>query len=358
MDSPHSDSSKACGVGDYTYQVSRHLESLSVETRVFDRDEWNKDGTLGLLRELKKFRADFLHIQYPTIGYVRAFIAPIISAAHLAPHVVLTAHEFIEAHPARKICIGFMARKSSTVVFPSDFERQAFLERYPEHKEKSKVIPIGSNIAPPRGDGANARDPNSVLYFGLLKPEKGLEDFLHLVEIACANNRSYKFRIVGTPHPNHAAYYKSLRDKASKLPIVWNVGSTPEEVRDIFGTCTYAYLPFPDGASERRGSLLAVMSHGLATVTTSGAQTPPAMKDALTFADSPSDSLSRLDILADSPQMREEKCKAGKTFASMFSWEKIAERHLSVYNEVLLLDTRSKSIPAGWRGNEPADLKH
>lgn len=357
VDSPHSDASKACGVGDYTYQISRHLEALSVETRVFDRVEWNKKGTLGLLRELKSFQADILHIQYPTIGYVRAFIAPMIAAAHPAPHVVLTAHEFIRAHPARKICIGFMARNSSRVIFPSEFERRSFLTRYPEHENKSQVIPIGSNIAPPSHDNAKARDPNSVLYFGLIKPEKGLEDFIRLAEIAYSDSRNYKFRIVGTPHPNHAAYYKSLRDKASKLPIIWNVGCTPEQVRDIFSTCTYAYLPFPDGASERRGSLLAVLSHGLAAVTTSGAQTPETMRDALTFAENPSDALSKLDMLAKEPRNRDDKSKAGERFAAGFSWENIAEKHLSVYNAILLLKADDKAVFAGWAGNQSEHLK-
>lgn len=346
MDSPRSDTSRACGVGDYTYQISRYLEALSVETRVFDRTVWDRRGLRGLLKELKRFGADILHVQYPTIGYFRAFTAPLIEVLSPAPHVVLTSHEFVHAHPVRKFCVGFMSRHADASIFPSGFEQRAFLSKYPGLEAACFVIPIASNIEPIEHPSFDGRDPDCVLYFGQIRPQKGIEDFIQLAEIACSNNKKYKFRLVGTPHPNHRSYFNTLMERIESLPIMCDIGCPPEKVQEIFRGCTYAYLPFPDGASERRGSLLAVLSSGLATVTTLGAQTPEELKRGVTFAGSPSEALKELDSLSSQPDERDRKSAHGLQFAAGFSWEKIASQHLSLYGKILRPGSASKVNPA------------
>ena len=335
MDSPPSDTSKACGVGDYTYLIADYLRRLSVETRVFDRIEWNKEGILGLRKELDDFEADILHIQYPPIGYFRSLTASLFSAFSPAANVFVTIHEYTQAHPLRKLCIGFMARHADGIIFTSEFELQEFLRKTPNLKSRPKVVPIASNINFPATLRSTGRDPYTVIYFGQLRPEKGIEDFIELVRLSAEEGRHYKFNVVGTPHPDHLSYYNRLRESQSKLPLHWEVGRSAKDVEEIFGESTYAYLPFPDGASERRGSLLAVLSNGLATITTLGSQTPEGLKGAVTFADSPSDALQKLDMLFLRPGERDETTLRGVEFARRFTWEEIAKSHYAFYDKIL-----------------------
>ncbi len=335
MDSPPSDTSKACGVGDYTYLIADYLRRLSVETRVFDRIEWNKEGILGLRKKLDDFEADILHIQYPPIGYTRSLTAALFSAFPPAANVFVTIHEYTQAHPLRKWCIGFMARHAEGMIFTSEFELQEFLRKNPNLNSRPKVVPIASNIAFPSALKSTGRDPYTVIYFGQLRPEKGIEDFIELVRLSGEEGRHYKFKVVGTPHPNHLSFYNKLRERESKLPLQWEVGRSAKDVEEIFSESTYAYLPFPDGASERRGSLLAVLSNGLATITTSGSQTPEGLKGAVTFADSPSDALRKLDMLVSRPEDRDGTTIRGIEFARRFTWEEIAKSHYAFYEEIL-----------------------
>jgi Glycosyltransferase len=95
-------------------------------------------------------------------------------------------------------------------------------------------------------------------------------------------------------------------------------------------------LPFVDGASFRRGSLLATLAHGVPTITTPGAAalidkthvllTPAG--DAAALADA-------IALLASDPTLRARLSAGGAALAAQFSWEEIARRHEEVYAEVV-----------------------
>ncbi len=237
-----------------------------------------------------------------------------------------------------------MARHAGDIIFTSDFERRAFLTRHPEHEEISRVIPIGSNIDLPADGDTTERDAASVVYFGLIRPEKGIEDFIDLVKLSTGQGRRFRFRIVGTPHPNQISYYKGLREETARLPIQWDVGCPADEVAQILRGSTFAYLPFPDGASDRRGSLLAVLGNGLATVTTSGTQTPPELAQAVSFASSPAEALRELDGLSNSPFEKSSKVESAVRFARARSWDDIAASHLSEYERMRYIKPDTSTV--------------
>lgn len=94
-----------------------------------------------------------------------------------------------------------------------------------------------------------------------------------------------------------------------------------------------AALPFADGASFRRGSLLATLAHGVPTITTPGDAalidhthvllTPPGDPDALAEA---------TVRLANDPSLRERLSAGGAALAGRFSWEVIAHQHEELYH--------------------------
>jgi hypothetical protein len=105
---------------------------------------------------------------------------------------------------------------------------------------------------------------------------------------------------------------------------------TSDEVSKELARSSHAYLPFPDGITDKRGSALACLKHGVAVLTTHSEQTPDWLRVATTHCPAPLDAanfvmapeLPRIDaaVLAEGLAERE--------------WPAIAERHLCLYDDL------------------------
>jgi glycosyltransferase involved in cell wall biosynthesis len=92
-----------------------------------------------------------------------------------------------------------------------------------------------------------------------------------------------------------------------------------------------ALLPYTDGASARRGSLLACAAHGLAIVSTQPAGTEVAafVEAAPPSADALADAVLRV---ARAPEPLQA---ASRALAETVSWPRIAARHVEIYERLL-----------------------
>ena len=62
---------------------------------------------------------------------------------------------------------------------------------------------------------------------------------------------------MGETWPELQEYTTKIRKMADEAGIVMMEGRSDSEVADILADTKIAYLPYPDGLSERRGSFLA-----------------------------------------------------------------------------------------------------
>jgi glycosyltransferase involved in cell wall biosynthesis len=98
-----------------------------------------------------------------------------------------------------------------------------------------------------------------------------------------------------------------------------------------------AALPFRDGASFRRGSLLAALAHGCPLITTAPADpatTADLADGRVALMIPPGDSAAlaaALARLAASPELRAALAAAGPRAAAPFAWPAIARRHTQLY---------------------------
>jgi glycosyltransferase involved in cell wall biosynthesis len=240
--------------------------------------------------------------------------------------------------------------------------------------ESAALIPIGSNIAvaPPAGyDRAAWRarlqvEPGETLiaYFGLISRTKGLDVLLDALARLPAHVR---LLVVGggANAPEDRAYAESIHRRLAQLGLEQRVTITGHcaepEVSAHLLAADLAALPFIDGASFRRGSLLAALAHGLPTVTTfptaddaetrrqgdngqfpipnsqfpipnsqfSGLVdgenvllTPPGDPEALAGA---------IERLAGDAALRARLAAGGRALAAQFGWPEIAARHEQLY---------------------------
>jgi glycosyltransferase involved in cell wall biosynthesis len=103
----------------------------------------------------------------------------------------------------------------------------------------------------------------------------------------------------------------------------------PNQVSIAFQTSDLALLPFIDGASERRTSFMAALSHGLPVLTTAGASTGPTLRAASGFSicatvDAFVQATARL--LADEP-VRSRLGSTGRAlYEANYSWTRLVEQ--------------------------------
>ena len=143
----------------------------------------------------------------------------------------------------------------------------------------------------------------------------------------------------------HTWYFEALRSESSQLPIVWENGLGEEEVEGRLAASAVAYLPYPDGASERRASLKAALINGVAVVTTRGPQTPSDLEGAVYFVRTPEEALVAVSMLLKSSEERGRLTGKGIQYARQYTWERIAEQHAAVYDQVLVRRRGREVLP-------------
>jgi glycosyltransferase involved in cell wall biosynthesis len=302
---------QAGGVGDYTARLVAALEEQGHVARVLSSavngvpDElaptaWRRihDWGFGSWRKvdaaLDRATADVLHIQYQAGAY------QLKGAVHLLPfwlrrrrpwvRVVTTFHDlripylFPKAGPLRGLAVRALLRGSHAAIFV-DAADLAQVEAAPDRH----WVPIGSNIpcAPPPGFSREATrralggKPGELLvgYFGFLTAGKGADTLLRALRLLLDAGRPARLALVGAgasaSNPTDRADEAALETLIGELalePYVIRTGFlAPPAVSAHLLACDLLALPYDDGASFRRGSLLAALEHGRPIVTT-----PPA----------------------------------------------------------------------------------
>ena len=120
-------------------------------------------------------------------------------------------------------------------------------------------------------------------YFGYIRPEKGLEDYIETAKNIQKTNPNFKAYIMGQTQDEFSFYHKPLLETLLNSNITLLLNKSNQEVSDILSQTKIAYLPYPDGLTERRGSFLASLLHHCIIVTTKGNFTTQAQLSTFNF---------------------------------------------------------------------------
>jgi len=345
------------------------------------QSNWGWRSWRAIGAALEQTRPDILHIQYQTGAYGMHPAVNLLpwrlGVRPNRPLVVVTAHDlllpylFPKAGPARRWVTRRLLDDADAVVLTNQAD-YAQIDRKPSNLQM--VIPIGSNIAvqpPPGYDRAAWRSglrvgsaETLVAYFGLISRSKGLDVLLDALALLPPNVR---LLIVGgaATAPADRAYAQQIHQQIVGLHLSARVEITghcsPDHVSAHLLAADLAVFPFADGASFRRGSLLAALAHGLPTITTSlpaqhgqGAkeqQRPaPRRHDLLSIAQpvlagganvllvppgDPSGLAGAIGRLAEDARLRARLAAGGRELARQFAWPAIAEQHEQLYARLL-----------------------
>lgn len=316
--------------------------------------DWSHRAWPAVIGALDRLRPSWLHIQYQTGAYAMRpgvnLLPWRLRALSGRPRAAVTFHDllvpylFPKAGPARTWVHLRLARDVDAVVVTTtaDSKRLRALANL-----APRVIPIGSNIAvaPPhdydrttwRTGLAVTSGELLVAYFGLLSFSKGAD---LLAEALAGLERPWRLLLVGgaATTPQDVAYAEAVRARLEALGLTGRVIATghvsDRNVSAHLLAADCVALPFRDGASFRRGSLLAALAHGVPVVTTAPGDAETARQlagAALAVAPEPVALSRAIAYLADHPVERAQLGVAGQALAARFSWEAIARQHEALY---------------------------
>jgi glycosyltransferase involved in cell wall biosynthesis len=320
-----------CGVSDYTKNLVQALNFSGANVEIFAEDPWHFDSLQKFQRFIRTFSPDVIHYQYPAAAYGKIPYPQFLLLWNLfqSPSFV-TLHEYVHTHPLRKFSSSIFAF-ARHIVFTNLYECSAFSKNFHLDSSRSSIIPLGSAI--PAGTPI-PKHVGQIMYFGLIRPNRGLEDFLSLAHLSKTSEPPLHFVIAGSKQSSGDAYVSEIQKSNYDLKNVeWVFEPTPAEVSRMFRESDIAYLPYPDGASERRSSLIAALSNASSIITTRGDQTPPDFDDKMLFAKSPEHALELVKATqSDRSRLSALSLKAG-LYAKKFDWANISEMHLKLYKK-------------------------
>jgi polysaccharide biosynthesis protein PslF len=308
---------------------------------------------------------------FPKAGPLRGWVTRRI--LHDADAVVVTnAADFAQLADKQQTAHGEVAtnitgHRRSTIV-----DRRSSIRRL-------KLIPIGSNIpvAPPddfereRWRARLGIQPTQTLlaYFGLSSRNKGLDTLLRALARLPEDVRLLVIGGAATA-PEDRAFATEVDRLIGELGLTQRLTITGQcparEASAHLLAADIAALPFVDGASFRRGSLLAALAHGLPTVTTSSVEPraesrelpePHSVLDSrfslLDLADGenvllvpPADHVAlagAIERLAGDTALRATLAAGGRALAGHFSWQEIALRHEQIYQMLAAAEAATRA---------------
>lgn len=322
----------ACGIGDYTAKLAEALTASGVNVDVYAADiDWSLLKAKQLASKIAATTPDVVHVQYPGTGYGHK-LGPQALSLLLKPCVV-TLHEISQVHLLRRVSLYPFAFGAERMIFTSDFEMNYSVKFAPWLANRSSVIPIGSFISTPAE--SCAKDLDDIVSFGLIRPNKGIEQVIELAALIKAQCLPLNIRIIGSLDPKQPQYLDELQSASRGLPITWDIGLSEPQVANILARSRIAYMPFPDGASERRSSLLAVLLNGVATVSTKGSFTTNELAESLALADTPERALLIIKQLLEQPERLRSLAQLARGYGQKRSWSYIAAQHIELYQKVI-----------------------
>jgi glycosyltransferase involved in cell wall biosynthesis len=320
-----------CGIGDYADMLTRALNAAGTPTELFHTSDWRWHRLPAIARALAASRADLFHIQYPTLGYRRSMVPVLMPQfVRTAPWVV-SLQEFSVYRRIRQVALLPFAL-ADAVVFTNGIERERFKRMAPWMRAPAEAIMIGSNI--PVGT-TRTRDMRLVAYFGQISPDKNLEEFVVLAHRARQTGAPFRFRLIGGIPAKFQDYAVPFLARAREVGIEVESDLSPEAVADRLANIGAVYLPFPDGVSIKRSSLMAGMLNGTVILSPYGVLTDDWLRGFVVETPTPVAALAALERLDRDPAEREAIRARTLEAARELDWSVVAQRHIALYRTLV-----------------------
>jgi glycosyltransferase involved in cell wall biosynthesis len=273
---------------------------------------------LGMAR-LARRPADVVHLQWLSVPQLDRVLL-----RHPAP-LVFTAHDLLPRRTASRLDLWLrLFRRFERVVVHSQRGRETLAELGVE-PERLRVIPLAAY----RRDTPRRDDGRTLLFFGVIRPYRGLEDAL----AAAARLPDARLVVAGDP----AMPLDALRARAA-AGVEWRLGYLPEaEVDRLHGEATVALFPYRPEI-DQSGSLLRALGAGVPAVVYDVGGLPEPVRAFGAGRVVPAGDVEALaaaarELLDDPAALGEARAGAERAREAL-TWDAAAAAHLELYGEL------------------------
>ena len=305
-----------------------------------------------------RYEFDVLNIQYQAAAY--NMNSPAVNilpwrTKHIV-RTIVTFHDlrvpylFPKAGPLREGVISFMARQAAGSILTNAEDYEAMRKRV----DRPLInIPIGSNIETYTPNHIEIKEAREMLgledsdvllgYFGFVNESKGADT---LVEALAELPESYHLVFIGgqtgASDETNAAFLAQIREQVEALGldqrVHWTGFLEDKRVSTYLQAADLIVLPYRDGVSLRRGTLMAALAHGCPIVTTYPAAPVEALVNGEnTWFAAPEHAAAlagAIRILMQNDDLRRKLGRGAKQAAGNFSWDQIARRTVEFYQSI------------------------
>ncbi len=344
--------------GNNVYVLSGTGAGTDNEAIVTDTvQSWGASSLRAIRNWSVEQRLDIINLQFQTAAFGMSpwihFLPEVVGKIPLVTtfHDLRYPYLFPKAGRLRDWIVRRLASRSNGVIVTNQEDQQRLAQL-----SNVTLIPIGSNILkvlPPDFDAhewrqqAGAKDDDFVLtYFGLYNRSKGLDILLQATANLRQSNIPLRLIMIGgagTSDPTNTVYAEEIKRTIEQLGLqdhVFQTGFVDEGAVGAYLSASDAIvLPFLDGASYRRGSLMAAIHYQKPIVTTTPQVTVPAFKDGKNMVMvKPGDVGALADAirrLCESPENRTRLQAGAAKLAELFDWPQIAQDTIEYFRWVI-----------------------
>lgn len=364
------------GVGDYTqtlfFRLKETLKSnitlITTRTRQSHQEgdynvmgeitTWDTKSVIKIIRKLKRLNPDIVHIQYPAIRYGRHpavnMLPLLLRIVTPKIRVISTFHEFSNRTLKGKLRLMMSAIFTHRAIIVERHYKSDMKRMWPPISRKLTYVPVGSNIKPENlsehdrqlhmKDMGLSPDEHIIVYFGTIKPKKGIELLLNTFNTIHHQIPKTKLFLLG--HLDEEFYNNYLHDHIERMKnpdsVILTGSLDARAISHILQLADVCVLPFPDGVSGKRGSFMAAMYHRLPIVTTR----PQVPFDGLIDGENvllvpygdQEELAQQLKSLLEDSSLRERLRSGIDELVQVYSWEQIRDKTLEEYRNLLSND--------------------
>jgi len=321
-----------CGVNDFALKLNDAIKAHGVNVKNIDIMRPSIQILLNAIKLIKKNNFKYILIQYPCASYGKSLV-PIMFPFICKSKYIYVVHEFKDAHMLRKLVIILASwSKSSYFVFPQLADRVKYDQYF--IAKKKRVLPpikIGSNIQIVN-EVLWSNKSNFICYFGLIRPNKGIEKFFEFVDFMNSLEQDkYKMILVGGTTESNSLYVENMLARCNDLNIKKYINLSETDVSELLSKTKYFILPYPDGLTLRRGSAIAAIHAGAIVFSIHSGITEYSLRE-ITYPipDNYKELYDAIEVIDNGGGYDDLKNKKRKKLISEHSWEYIAQQYIKI----------------------------
>jgi glycosyltransferase involved in cell wall biosynthesis len=320
---------------------------------------WRWSALSSIVDIVLRYELDVVNIQYqaaaynmrsPAINFLPWRLKGVTKTA-VTFHDLRVPYLFPKAGRLRETAVQFMARQAHGTIAtnPADYQQLTTTIQQPVCQ-----IPIGSNITTftPAPDEISAiraelglKDGDFLLgYFGFLNESKGADTLLRaLVQLDERHRLVFIGGQTGSSDPdNNQSFLTELRHLITALGLDKRVhwtGFVPDErVSTFLHAADVMVMPYRDGVSLRRGTLMAALAHGRSLITTTPTIPTPELVHGeniwLVPPDEPTTLAKAIRVVLADELLQQKLGQGAAQIAELFTWDKIAAETVTFFESL------------------------